>query len=340
MKKNFASDNNSGVHEKVMEAVIRVNKGHSPAYGNDEITTEAIKLIKEKLGAKAAFFTLNGTGTNISVIDSLISKYGAILCTDLCHVFVHESGAAAKIAGSQLLTVPSENGKLNVELLDKYLQNKKDFHFPHPEIITISQTTEMGSVYTPNEIREIVNYAHKNGYKVHMDGARISNACAKLNLSLKEMSADLGIDALSLGMCKNGLMFGECAVFFDDEHEDFKHYLKSNLQLQAKGRYIAAQYLAILEDDLWKKNASNANKMCEYMYEKLKIFDKVKPVAKPDSNMLYVEFPPEIIKDLQAFMDFYLENEFKNYSRLVCSFDTTKEDVDNFIEKIGELLGK
>ncbi len=340
MVKNFASDNNSGVHPDVMQAIVDINVGHSPAYGKDDVTQEALKLIVDTLGAKNAFFTLNGTGTNITIVDALTSKYGALLCTDLSHIFVHESGAAAKVARNQLLTVPSEDGKLNVKLLDKYIQNINDYHFPHPEVISIAQTTEMGDVYTPEEIREIVDYAHKYGYKVHMDGARISNACAKLGLTLKEMTADLGIDALSLGMCKNGLMFGECAVFFDGEHADFNHYIKSNLQLQSKGRYIAAQYLTILKNDLWLKNAKNANDMCEYMYERLSEFKEVKPVAAPSSNMIYVVFPPEIIKSLQSFMDFYLENEFKNYSRLVCSFDTTKEDVDLFINKLGELLGR
>ncbi len=340
MSKNFASDNNSGVHPRVMDALVRCNTGHAPAYGADDLTIEARKLIKETLDAKGVYFTLNGTGTNICILDALTSKYGAVLCTDLCHVFVHEAGAASKTGQFQLLTVPTEDGKLNPELLDKYLQFRDEFHFPHPEVITIAQTTEMGTVYTVEEIKAIVAYAKKNDFKVHLDGARMANACAKLGVSLKEMSKDLGIDALSFGMCKNGLMFGECAVFFDDEHDDFIHLMKANLQLNSKSRYVAAQYLEILKDDLWLENAKNANDMTVYLYEKLQGIEGVKTVAKPDSNMVFVQFPPAIISDLQNFMDFYLENAHKNYSRLVCNFDTTKEDVDAFIKKLKELSAK
>lgn len=338
MGKNFASDNNSGVHPKVMDAMVRCNVGHMPGYGEDELSIEAIALIKETLGAKGAFFTLNGTGTNICLLDAMTSKYGAVMCTDLCHVYVHEAGAASKTGQFQLLPVPTEDGKLRPEQLDKFLQFKREFHFPHPEVITIAQTTEMGTVYTVKEIKELVAYAKKHGFKVHLDGSRIANACAKLGLSLKEMSGDLGIDALSFGMCKNGLMFGECAVFFDDAHEDFIHLLKADLQLNSKGRYVAAQYLEILKDDLWLANAKNANDMAVYMHDCLTEIEQVKIVAGPESNMVFVQFPPEIIRDLQRFMNFYLENAQKNYSRLVCNFDTTKEDVDAFVNKVKELL--
>lgn len=340
MNKNFASDNNSGVHPKVMDALVRVNEGHVAAYSADDISKSALDKIVRKLGAKSAYFLLNGTGTNITIVDALSSKYGAILCTDLSHIFVHESGASAKVSRNQLLTVPSEDGKLNPELLDKYLQYVGDFHMPHPEVISIAQTTEMGAVYSPDEIKNIVSYAHSNGFKVHLDGARLSNACARLGVGLKEMTGDLGIDALSFGMCKNGLMFGECAVFFDEEHLDFPHYIKSNLQLQSKTRYIAAQYLEILENDLWLSNAKSANDVCDYFYEKLMQFEEVKVTQKPDSNMIFVQFPREIIADLQAFMSFNLDNELLNYSRLVCSFDSTREDVDAFIDKLGELLAR
>ncbi len=336
--KNFASDNNSGVHPKIMDAIVQSNVGHVPAYGEDKYTLEAKELIKNNLNAKGVFFTLNGTGTNICMLDALTSKFGSILCTDICHVYVHEAGASAKTGQFQLLTVPTEDGKLKPKLLDKYLEFKTLLHFPNPEVITIAQTTEMGTVYTVEEIKEIVSYAKINGFKVHMDGSRISNACAKLGIGIKEMTADLGIDALSLGMCKNGLMFGECAVFFDGEHKDFMRLMKANLQLQSKSRYVGAQYLEIFKNDLWLENAKNANDMAVYMYAKLKEVEEVSLVAEPESNMVFVQFPPAIIPDLQAFMDFYLENEHKNYSRLVCNFDTTKEDIDMFVNKLKELL--
>ncbi len=338
MAKNFASDNNSGVHPNVMNAIIKCNEGHIAAYGSDSYSLEAIELIKKTFDAKGAFFTLNGTGTNICILDALTSKFGAVMCTDLSHVFIHEAGAASKTGQFQLLTVPTEDGKLKPELLDKFLQFRDEFHFPHPEVITIAQTTEMGTVYTIEELKSIVAYAKKQGFKVHMDGSRISNACAKLGIGLKEMTKDVGIDALSFGMCKNGLMFGECCVFFDDAHDDFIHLVKANLQLQSKSRYVGAQYLEIMKNDLWLECGKNANDMAVYMYDKLSEIKEVTLVAEPDSNMVFVQFPPAIIEDLQAFMDFYLENRQKNYSRLVCSFDTTKEDVDAFVAKLKELL--
>ncbi len=338
INKNFGSDNYSGVHPKVMEAIIKANEGHMEPYGADELSLQAAELIKKELGAKAAYFTLNGTGTNICCLDALCSKYGAVMCTDLCHVFIHEAGAASKTGQMQLLPIPSDDGKVDVKLLDRYLQYKSMFHFPQPEVITIAQTTEMGTVYTIDELKEIVAYAKKNGYKVHMDGSRIANACAKLGVSLKAMTGDIGIDALSFGMCKNGLMFGECAVFFDDEHPHFKSIMKANLQLQSKSRFVGAQYLEIIKDNLWLENAKKANDMAVYLADELDKVDGVKVVAEPDSNMVFVVIPREIIPTLQDYMFFYLEYEAKNYSRLVCNFDTTKEDVDLFVAKLKELL--
>ncbi len=338
IRKNFVSDNVSGVHPKVMEALIKCNEGHMTPYGGDELSLEAAELIKKELGAKAVYFTLNGTGTNICILDALTAKYGAIMCTDLCHVFIHEAGAAAKTGQMQILTVSTDDGKLNPKSLDKYLQYKSMFHFPQPQVITISQTTEMGTVYTVQEIKDLVAYAKEHGYKVHMDGSRISNACASLGISLKEMTCDLGIDALSFGMSKNGMMFGECAVFFDDEHPNFMNLMKANLQVQSKSRYVGAQYLAMMKDNLWLENATKANEMAKYLCEGLEKIDGINIVASRDSNMVFVEFPKEIIKPLQDCMLFFIEYEDKNYSRLVCNFDTTKEDIDKFVAKARELM--
>jgi len=341
MEKTFASDNFSGAHPKVLENIIKINNGHHGAYGTDEYTDLGKKIIIEKLGANKVYFMLNGTGTNITILDSLTNNYGAVICSNMAHILTHESGAASKIANITLLPVDTTDGKITIDGIKPYLYFKESYHFPKPQVISISQPTEMGAVYTVEELKELTSFAHEHGLKVHMDGARISNAAAFLNVSLKEMTYWSGIDALSFGMAKNGIMFGEAAVFFNESAPaDFDYIRKQNLQLQSKMRFISGQYLTILKDDLWLENARIANENAEYLAEKLSEVDEVEIVQKPSGNIMYVKFPKEINKELQNFMYFYIENEESNMARLVTNFDTLKGDIDSFIEKTKKLIVK
>lgn len=339
MKRGFASDNYSGVHTKVLEKIAKFNVGHVGAYGTDEYTAQAKDMIKEFLGASDVYFVLNGTGANITCLDGLTSPYGAVICSKLAHIFTHESGAASKVARTQLLIVDTNDGKIKTEDILQYVQFRNDYHCPKPEVISISQPTEMGAVYSLNEIKVLADFAHENGMKLHMDGARVSNAAISLGVSIKTMTRDMGVDALSFGMSKNGIMFGESIVFFDKvNRDDFDYIVKQDLQLQSKMRFTALQYMAMLEDGLWKECASNANDTAQYMLSKLEKISEVEIVQKPDANIMFIKFPVNIIEELQEFMYFYVEDELNNYSRLVTSFDTTNEDVDLFIAKLKELL--
>lgn len=341
MNRCFASDNYSGVHKKVLEKISDFNIGHVGAYGTDEYTEKAKEMIKKLLGASSVYFVLNGTGANITSLDGLTSPYGAVVCSKLAHIFTHESGAASKVARTQLLTVDTSDGKIKKEDILPYVQFRHDYHCPKPEVISIAQPTEMGAVYSLDEIKDLADFAHANGMKLHMDGARISNAAVSLGVSLKTMTKDMGVDALSFGMSKNGIMFGEAIVFFDSvNREDFDYIVKQDLQLQSKMRFTALQYMAMLENDLWKECASNANNMAKYMLEKLEKIGEVEIVQRPDANIMFVKFPVHIIKELQDYMYFYVEDELNNYSRLVTSFDTSAEDVDMFVNKLKELLEK
>lgn len=341
MNRCFASDNYSGVHTKVLEKITKFNVGHVGAYGTDEYTAKAKEMIKEFLGARSAYFVLNGTGANITCLDGLTSPYGAVVCSKIAHIFTHESGAASKVARTQLLIVDTDDGKIKKEDILQYVQFRSDYHCPKPEVISISQPTEMGAVYSLDEIKVLADFAHENGMKLHMDGARISNAAVSLGVSIKTMTKDMGVDALSFGMSKNGIMFGECIVFFDNlERDDFDYIVKQDLQLQSKMRFTALQYMAMLEDGLWKECATNANEKAQYMLKQLEQISEVEIVQKPDANIMFIKFPVEIIEELQDFMYFYVEDELNNYSRLVTSFDTSNEDVDLFIEKLKELLKK
>lgn len=340
MKKSFASDNYSGVHPKILEKIIEVNCGHVSAYGADEITQEAINSFKEIFGDVEVFFVFNGTGANVLALEGMKNKVSAVITPESSHIVQDETGAPSKITGMQLLTVPSTDGKLDLELAQKWLTFKNNFHKPKADIISISQTTEYGTVYTTDEIKSISNFAKKNNMFLHMDGARISNAAVALGCSFKEISGDLGVDVLSFGGTKNGLMFGEALIFFNKElAKDFAWIRKQNLQLYSKMRFLSAQFIPYIQDNIWYECAKNANEIAQYLkleLEKIQI-----PVTKEVlANAVFAILPEEIIPELQSHFYFYIWDENIYEVRLVTSFDSTKEDVDSLIEKIKELLGK
>lgn len=340
MKKSFASDNYSGVHQKILEKIIEVNNGHVSAYGADEITQEAIECFKDIFGDVEVFFVFNGTGANVLALEGMKARASAVITPENAHIVQDETGAPSKITGMQLLTVPSTDGKLDLEAAKKWLTFKNNFHKPKAEIISISQTTEYGTVYTLDEIKAISNFAKENNMLLHMDGARISNAAVALGCSFKEMTGDLGVDVLSFGGTKNGLMFGEALIFFNKElAKDFSWIRKQNLQLYSKMRFMSAQFIPYIKNNIWFECAKNANDIAQYLkleLEKIEI-----PVTKEVlANAVFAILPKEIISELQKSFYFYIWNENIYEVRLVTSFDSTKEDVDNFIKKIKELLGK
>ncbi|WP_289292347.1 MULTISPECIES: low specificity L-threonine aldolase [Bacteroides] len=331
--RSFASDNNSGVHPAVMEALMQANRNHALGYGDDPWTEEAVRKIKETFTADCEpLFVFNGTGSNVVALQLMTKPYHSILCAETAHIYVDECGAPVKMTGCQIRPVATPDGKLSPELILPYLHGFGDQHHSQPGAVYLSQCTELGTVYTPEELKAITSLAHQYGMRVHMDGARIANACAALNLSLKALTVDCGIDVLSFGGTKNGLMMGECVVIFDDTLKAEARFVrKQSAQLASKMRYLSCQFTAYLTNELWLKNASHANAMARKLYEALKDFPGVCFTQKMQSNQLFLTMPrPVIDRMLQSYF-FYFWNEGNNEIRLVTSFDTTEEDIDQFI---------
>lgn len=338
MKKYFASDNYSGVHQKIMEALNNANVGHDFAYGEDAYTKKAEEAFRKIFGDVEVFFVYNGTGSNVMALEASKGKATSVVCADTAHIFTDEAGAPSKITGMQLLIVPGSDGKLDLEGAKKYLSYKGTYHKPSPDLVSISQTTEFGTIYTLEELKAVAKFAKENNMYFHMDGARISNAAVALGCSLKEMTGDLGVDVLSFGGTKNGLMFGEAVVFFNKElAKDFARLRKQNMQLHSKMRYISAQYIEYLNENLWYINAKNGNDMAKYFAEKLEEIE-ITVTNEVKGNTIFAILPKEILKEMQEFCYFYIWDEGKSEVRFVTSFDTVKEDVDKFISKLKSLI--
>jgi len=340
--KGFASDNYSGAHNKIIEAITKANIEHAEAYGNDKYTEQAIKKFKEIFGNDIdVYFVYSGTGANVLSLKTVTNSFNAIICADVAHINVDETGAPEQSTGCKLLTVPTTDGKITVNGIKKYMHRVNDEHFAQPKIISITQPTELGTLYNVNEIREISAYAKRHNLLLHMDGARISNAAVAMNLNFKEFTKDLGVDVLSFGGTKNGLLFGEAVIFFKKElSENFKFFRKQAMQLASKMRFISAQFEALLTNNLWRENAENANKMAQYLYSKIKNIDKIKITQKVETNGVFAIMSRELAIKLQKETPFYFWDEEKSEVRFMLSYDNTKTEIDNFIKLINLLIDK
>jgi threonine aldolase len=334
----FASDNYAGVHPRVMAALARANDGPAKAYGADSITAAARTRIKQVLGHNAEpFFVFLGTAANVLAIQAMTRPHHAVLCAQSAHINVDEGGAPERHLGCKLLGVPTPDGKLTPELLRPQLVHLGNEHHNQPRVISIAQATELGTLYAPLEIRALADFAHQHGMFLHLDGARLCNAAAAMNLTLRESSADLGVDALSLGGTKNGLMFGEAVVFFRQEFaQDFPYIRKQGMQLCSKMRFIAAQFLALLENDLWRENAAHANAMARLLADKLADAPHVAIVQKPQTNAVFAQLAPAVIDRLQARFAFYTWDYERSVVRFMTSFATTEAEVEAFASAVRE----
>ena len=329
----FMSDNNSGVHPKIMEAIVNINNGHDYSYGNDKTTKQAIDKIRKLLGKDVdVYFVTTGTAANVIGLSGLLKPYEAVVCADTAHINVDECGALEKFSGSKILSIQNENGKINKDSIKRFFYSLGDEHQSQPRIISISQTTETGTLYTIEEIKELANFAHENNMLLHVDGARIANAVVALDTTFKEMITDTGVDLLSFGGTKNGMMVGEAIVSLNkDLSRAFKFYRKQGMQLLSKMRFVSAQFVAYLDNDLWKENARNANSMGRYFADELSQIPEISLKGQLHTNMLFVYLNNELIKELQKEFEFYVIDEETGLIRLVTSFDTTKDDIDKFI---------
>jgi len=338
--RRFASDNNAGVHPKMLEAIAAANEGHVVAYGADPFTDRAVKTFQKHFGRDVAvYFVFGGTGANVLGLQAVTKSYQAVICAETAHINVDECGAPEKFTGSKLLSVPTPDGKLRVELIEKFLHGVGFEHHVQPGVISISQATEMGTVYSKAELKKLAKFAHKNDMLLHVDGARISNAAVSLNSTFEEITVDVGVDVLSFGGAKNGMMYGEAVVFFDKKRaSDFKYIRKQGMHLPSKMRFISAQFEALLSGDLWKQNASHANKMARLLANELEQVPQIEITQKVESNGVFATLPGKYIEELQKESFFYVWNEEISEIRLMCSFDTTEDDISQFIGLVKRIV--
>lgn len=339
-KRGFASDNNSGVHPAILEALSGVNSGHAVGYGDDKWTMLLEERFKELFGERTrSFLVFNGTGANVIALQSVCRSFDAIICASTAHINVDECGAPQKFTGCKTVTIETMDGKLTPELVLPHLHGFGVEHHSQPKVISITQVTELGTLYQPAEIQALSDLAHAHGMLLHLDGARIANAAAALGLPFKAFTVDCGVDIVSFGGTKNGMMFGEAVLFFNDKDSQFtRYYRKQASQLFSKMRYISSQFLAYLSDDVWRSNAAHANRLAQLLAEKVKNIPGITITQKVEANGVFVIVPSEIIEPLQKEFFFYPWDENKNEVRWMCSFDTTEQDIDLFVCTIKELI--
>ncbi len=337
--RSFGSDNHSGVHPAIINAISNANINHCIAYGDDPWTENAISRFKEFFGDNIhVFFVFNGTAANVLSINTMLKPFHSVISATTSHIHKDECGALEKVAGNKMQLIPTEHGKLSVELLEKHINFDEAEHHVQPKMITISQPTEVGTLYTIEELKALTDFAHKHEMYVHMDGARLSNAAAALKSDFKAFTKDVGIDILSFGGTKNGMLLGESIVVFDHpDPESIKYYRKQNMQLGSKMRYFSAQFIEFLSNDLWKSNAEHANNMASYLADSIKHLKKIEPVHPVETNGIFAYVHPEIVKKLQEDFFFYIWDEEKSVVRWMTSFDTTKEDIEKFATRIEEI---
>jgi len=339
-RRSFASDNNAGVHPEILEAIARANQGHVVAYGDDAYTRSSVEKFEEHFGPGiAVFFTFNGTGANVLSLQALTRSFHSILCSDYAHIYTDECGAPEKHTGCKLLPLPQKDGKISLDSVRHAYHGIGDEHHSQPRVISITQSTEMGTVYQPKEILALAGFAHEHKMLLHMDGARIANAAASLGQTLRRATRDLGVDVLSFGGTKNGIMGGEAVVFFQPELDhDFLYLRKQSMQLASKMRFIAAQFEALLTNDLWRRSADHANRMARLLEKEVSQIPGVKVVWKVDANGVFAQIPRHSIEKIKKHYFFYMWMEEESIVRWMCSFDTTEEDVRDFAKVVAQAV--
>ncbi len=338
--RGFASDNNAPVHPHILEALQRANEGHAIGYGDDPLTAEAAGRIASLFGGEAGvYFVFTGTGANVLALASAMEPWHSVVCAETAHIHEDECGAPERFTGSKIIPLPHVHGKITPEIVEKELFGFGFEHHSQPRVISISQTTERGTVYTPAEIGALAELAHSHGMILHVDGARIANAAAALDISLQEMIAAPGVDILSFGGTKNGMMYGEAVVILNKALEkDFRFIRKQGMQLASKMRYIAAQFLAYLEDDLWLENARHANSMAAALAQEAAEVPGITLLHPAEANGVFATLPRRHIPALQDEYFFYLFDEKIPAARWMTSWDTREEDVRGFVKALREIV--
>jgi threonine aldolase len=330
--RGFASDNHAGVHPEVLAALEAANGGHQAAYGDDVYTARLSEVFRRHFGEHAeAFPVFNGSGANVVGLQAMSDRWGAVICAETAHINMDECGAPEKVAGLKLLSVPAPDGKLTPELIDRYAWGFGVQHHAQPQIVSITQSTELGTVYTAEEIAAICAHAHGHGMLVHVDGSRIANAAAALDLPLRAFTTDAGVDVLSFGGTKNGLLLGEAVVVLNPDAVRGMPYLrKASLQLASKMRFVSAQFLALLEGDLWLRNARHSNAMAQRLAAAVREVPGVTVTQEVQANAVFAALPRDVADRLRKRFLFYTWDEKTGEVRWMAAFDTTEADIDAF----------
>ncbi|MFE4588662.1 threonine aldolase family protein [Streptomyces laurentii] len=340
--RGFASDNYAGAHPEILAALALANGGHQVSYGEDQYTDHLQRIMHSHFGPTAeAFPVFNGTGANVTALQALTDRWGAVICAESAHINVDEGGAPERMGGLKLLTVPTPDGKLTPELIDRQAWGWEDEHRAMPQVVSITQNTELGTVYTVEEIRAIVDHSHAKGMKVHLDGARIANAAASLDVPMRAFTNAVGVDVLSYGGTKNGMLFGEAVVVLNpDAVSHMKHLRKLSMQLASKMRFVSVQLEALLAKDLWLRNARHANAMARRLADGVQGVDGVEILYPVQANAVFARLPHEVSRRLQQRFRFYFWDEAAGDVRWMCSFDTTEDDVDAFLQALKEEMSR
>jgi threonine aldolase len=342
LKRGFASDNNAGVHPEILREIEKSNSGHVVGYGSDIYTDRAKQLFKEYLGSDTeVFFVFTGTAANVLGISGVTHSWNSVITAYTAHLEQDECGAPEKFTGCKVLTVDTPDGKITVDSIRKHMHGFDFEHHAQPKVISITQSTEMGTVYSVKEIKEITDFAHSRDLLVHMDGARLANAAVYLDLPFKAFTTDAGVDILSFGGTKNGMMCGEAVCFLiPGLTGDFKYIRKQGMQLASKMRFISAQFIAYFSNDLWKRCASHSNEMAAVLAEKTGKIEGIKITQQVQSNGVFVIIPREVAGKVIEHFFFYPWNEEISEYRLMTSWDTTEEDIEDFVNLLKKELNR
>ncbi|GAB3490585.1 threonine aldolase family protein [Flexivirga lutea] len=335
-QRGFASDNYSGVHPEILAAIVRANGGHQVSYGEDVYTDRLQEVFAEHFGPGVeAFPVFNGTGANVVALQAVTERWEAVICTSTAHIHVDECAAPERMGGLKLMVVPTPDGKLTPELIATVSLGRGDEHHAQPRVVSITQTTELGTAYTAPEIRAIAEHAHAHDMVLHVDGSRLSNAAASLGVSFREMITDTGVDIVSFGGTKNGLLVGEAVLVLNADVVDGMKFLrKQSMQLASKMRFISAQLIALLSGDLYLRNAGHANAMAQRLVEGVRDLPGLTVPLPVQANGVFPILPVEVSQRLMEKFRFYFWDEATGQVRWMCSFDTTESDVDAFIAAI------
>ena len=347
-RRAFASDNYAGVHPEALAAIAAANGGHEIAYGEDAYTARLREVMRQQFGTDAETFPVfNGTGANVVGLTSMLPRWGAVITAETAHINTDEAGAPERMTGLKLLTVPTPDGKLTPELVAREAYGWGDEHRAQPLAVSITQTTELGTLYTPAQVRAVAEFAHSHGMALHLDGARLWNAAAALNLPLRALTTDVGVDVLSLGGTKNGLLGAEAVVVLDPARVTGLVYLrKLTMQLASKMRFVSAQLLSLFEDDLGLRSAAHANAMAQRLRAALEagLADGSLPglaFSQPSpANAIFATLPNDAADRIRARVRFYDWDRARGEVRWMTAWDTTAADVDHFVTVIGEELAR